>query len=187
LEIDDVVAELVVLGLNGFVVLVQKSIVTDLLLEFLDISFFPLSEGSLREKGEHQQVLKRQKQVLRDLDNDRQKAGRDRTGIIKATLDRPGAGRQYKDRLQCGAISNRLRACGSNANLLTHLRRSILSRSLTRAEFSLAVPFSSIIVVPVVTTCAGAHHARTGHGVVERVVWRCWAGGLHLVRITCVI
>jgi hypothetical protein len=57
LEVDDVVAELVVLGLYGFVVLVQKSIVTDLLLEFLDISFFPLPEGSLWEKGERQQVL----------------------------------------------------------------------------------------------------------------------------------
>jgi hypothetical protein len=59
LEIDDVVAELVVLGLDGFVVLVQESIVTDLLLEFLDISFFPLSEGSLREKGEKSVSVKR--------------------------------------------------------------------------------------------------------------------------------
>jgi hypothetical protein len=52
LEIDNVVAELVVLGLNGFVVLVEKSVVTDLLLEFLDVSLFPLSKGSLCEKGE---------------------------------------------------------------------------------------------------------------------------------------
>ena len=47
LQVDDVVAQLVVLGLDGFVVLVQQVVVADLLLEFLDVAFFALAERSL--------------------------------------------------------------------------------------------------------------------------------------------
>ena len=47
LKVDDVVAELVVLGLEGFEVFAEQVIVADLLLEFLDVAFFALSEGSL--------------------------------------------------------------------------------------------------------------------------------------------
>ena len=47
LKIDDVVAELVVLGLNGFIVFVQNGVVADLLFEFLDVAFFALAECSL--------------------------------------------------------------------------------------------------------------------------------------------
>jgi hypothetical protein len=61
-------------------------------------------------------------------------------------------------------------------DLLTHLRRSILGRSLARTELSLAVAFPSIIVVPIIAACACAHHAATGHGMVHGawVVRRCW-------------
>ncbi len=47
LKIDNVVAELVVLGLYGFEVLVQKSVVANLLLELLDVTLFALSKCSL--------------------------------------------------------------------------------------------------------------------------------------------
>ena len=47
LQVDDVVAQLVVLGLDGLVVLVQQVVVADLLLEFLDVAFFALPEGAL--------------------------------------------------------------------------------------------------------------------------------------------
>ena len=47
LQVDDVVAELVVLRLDGLVVLVQQVVVAHLLLEFLDVAFFALAERSL--------------------------------------------------------------------------------------------------------------------------------------------
>lgn len=47
LQIDDVVAQLVVLGLDCLVVFVQEIVVADLLLEFLDMTLFALAEGSL--------------------------------------------------------------------------------------------------------------------------------------------
>ena len=47
LEVDDVVTELVIFGLQGFVVFVQQIVVSDLLFEFLDVSFFALSESAL--------------------------------------------------------------------------------------------------------------------------------------------
>ena len=47
LEVDDVVAELVVLGLKGFEVFAEQVVVADLLLEFLNVAFFALSESSL--------------------------------------------------------------------------------------------------------------------------------------------
>ena len=47
LQVDDVVAELVVLRLDGLVVLVQQVVVAHLLLQFLDVAFFALPERSL--------------------------------------------------------------------------------------------------------------------------------------------
>ena len=47
LEVDDVVSQLVVLGLDGLVVLVQQVVVADLLLELFDVAFFALAERSL--------------------------------------------------------------------------------------------------------------------------------------------
>ena len=48
LQVDDVVAQLVVLRLDGLVVLVQQVVVADLLLELFDVAFFALAERSLR-------------------------------------------------------------------------------------------------------------------------------------------
>jgi fatty-acid desaturase len=76
---------------------------------------------------------------------------------------------------------------GSNANLLTHLCRSVLSRSLACAELSFAVAFSSIIIIAIITTRARAHHARTGHCVIEWIIRRCRTGGVHLVLISWVV
>jgi len=76
---------------------------------------------------------------------------------------------------------------GSNANLLTHLGRPVLSRSLTCAELSFAVAFSSIVIIAIITARARAHHARTGHCVIERIVRRCRTGGVHLVLISWVV
>jgi len=50
LEVDDVVSQLVVFGLDGFVVFVQQVVVPHLLLELLDVSFFPLSERTLSKR-----------------------------------------------------------------------------------------------------------------------------------------
>lgn len=74
-------------------------------------------------------------------------------------------------------------------NVLTHLGRSVLRRSLACAELSLAVAFPSIIVIPIIATCTRAHHTRTGHVVVEGrgIIGRCWAGRRHLVRISCAV
>ena len=47
LQVDDVVAQLVVLGLDGLEVLVQHVVVADLLLEFFDVAFLALAERSL--------------------------------------------------------------------------------------------------------------------------------------------
>lgn len=47
LEVDDVVSQLVVFGLDGFVVFVQQVVVPHLLLELLDVSFFALAERTL--------------------------------------------------------------------------------------------------------------------------------------------
>jgi hypothetical protein len=47
LEVDDVVAKLVILGLDGFEVLAEKLVVSDLLLELLDIALLALPECSL--------------------------------------------------------------------------------------------------------------------------------------------
>ena len=47
LKVDDVITELVILGLNGFVVLIQDSVVANLLFELLDVTFFALPECSL--------------------------------------------------------------------------------------------------------------------------------------------
>ena len=47
LEADDVVAQLVVLGLDGFVAVIQGVVLADLLFEAFDVAFFALSEGSL--------------------------------------------------------------------------------------------------------------------------------------------
>lgn len=47
LEVDDVVSQLVVLGLDGLVVFVQQVVVPHLLFELLDVSFFALSERTL--------------------------------------------------------------------------------------------------------------------------------------------
>lgn len=49
LQVDDVVAQLVVLGLDGLEVLVQQVVVAYLLLEFFDVAFLALAEGSLWE------------------------------------------------------------------------------------------------------------------------------------------
>jgi len=55
LEVDDVVSKLVVLGLDGFVILVQNGVVSNLFLELLDVSLFTLSEGSLYQEREKRQ------------------------------------------------------------------------------------------------------------------------------------
>ena len=47
LQVDDVVAQLVVFGLDGFVVLVQQVVVPYLLFELFDVPFFALPEGPL--------------------------------------------------------------------------------------------------------------------------------------------
>ena len=47
LEVDDVITELIILSLNGFVILIQQSIIADLLLKLLDVTFFALPESSL--------------------------------------------------------------------------------------------------------------------------------------------
>ena len=47
LQVDDIVSELVVLCLQRFVVFAQQGVVSNLLFEFLDMSFFALSEGAL--------------------------------------------------------------------------------------------------------------------------------------------
>lgn len=75
---------------------------------------------------------------------------------------------------------------GGNMDLPTHLRCSVLRRPLACAQLSLAVAFSSLIVIAVVAAGAGAHDARTGHVMVEGtwVVGRCWAGGHHVVGIS---
>jgi hypothetical protein len=67
--------------------------------------------------------------------------------------------------------------------LLTHLGRSVLCRSFACAQLSLAVAFSSIVVIAVIAACTCAHHARSGHRVVERtgIVWRSGAGSRHFV------
>ena len=70
---------------------------------------------------------------------------------------------------------------------MTHLSRSVLSRSLACAELSLAVALPSIVVVAVVATRTRAHHARTGHCVVKWIVWGRWTRGLHLALVSCVI
>lgn len=50
LKVDDVVTELIVLGLNGFVVVVEDSVVANLLFKLFDVTFFPLSKCSLLMK-----------------------------------------------------------------------------------------------------------------------------------------
>ena len=47
MQVDDVVAQLVVFGLDGFVVFMEEVVVADLLFEFLDVAFFALAEGPL--------------------------------------------------------------------------------------------------------------------------------------------
>ena len=47
LEMDDIFAQRVVLGLDLLVVVLQRVQIANLLLEFLDISFFPLTKCSL--------------------------------------------------------------------------------------------------------------------------------------------
>lgn len=47
LQVDDVVAQLVVLGLDGLEILVQHVVVADLLFEFFDVAFLALAECSL--------------------------------------------------------------------------------------------------------------------------------------------
>ena len=47
LEADYVVAELVVLRLDGFVAVIEGVVLADLLFQALDVSFFALSERSL--------------------------------------------------------------------------------------------------------------------------------------------
>ena len=47
LQVDDVVSQLVVLCLQRFVVFAQQFVVGNLFFEFLNVSFFPLSESAL--------------------------------------------------------------------------------------------------------------------------------------------
>jgi hypothetical protein len=47
LQVDDVFAQRVVLGLDGLVVLLEGVELADLLLELLDVAFFALAEGPL--------------------------------------------------------------------------------------------------------------------------------------------
>ena len=47
LEVDDIIAQLVVFCLNGFVALTEEVIVLNLLFQFLDVSLFPLSKRTL--------------------------------------------------------------------------------------------------------------------------------------------
>jgi hypothetical protein len=58
LKIDDVVTQLIVLGLYGFKVLAQNLVISDLLLELLDIALLALTESSLR--GICQQKMEQQ-------------------------------------------------------------------------------------------------------------------------------
>ena len=52
LEMNDIFAQRVILRLNRLVVILQRMQLPNLLLEFLDISFFALSEGTLLVKSE---------------------------------------------------------------------------------------------------------------------------------------
>lgn len=47
LQVDYVVAQLVVFGLDGFVVVVEEVVVAHLLFELLDVAFLALSERTL--------------------------------------------------------------------------------------------------------------------------------------------
>ena len=47
LEVNNVISQLVVLGLEGFKVFAQQIVIADLLFEFLNVTFFALSERSL--------------------------------------------------------------------------------------------------------------------------------------------
>lgn len=47
LEIDDIVAELIIFCLDSLVALLERVVVTDLLLELLDVALFALAEGAL--------------------------------------------------------------------------------------------------------------------------------------------
>jgi len=47
LQVDDVVAQLIVLGLDGLEVLVQHVVITHLLLKLFDVAFLALAERSL--------------------------------------------------------------------------------------------------------------------------------------------
>lgn len=51
LEVDNVFAEGVVLSLDGLEVVFEGVEFADLLLELLDVSFFPLAKGTLRTRG----------------------------------------------------------------------------------------------------------------------------------------
>lgn len=48
MEVDDIVAQLIILGLEGLVQLAQLFELFNLVLELLDILFFALTEGTLR-------------------------------------------------------------------------------------------------------------------------------------------
>lgn len=64
LEVDDVVAELVVFGLDNFVVLIQDGVIADLFFELLDVSFFTLSEGSLQDREEGSATMTRYRRAF---------------------------------------------------------------------------------------------------------------------------
>jgi hypothetical protein len=50
LQVDDVLAKGVVLGLDGLEVVLEGVEFADLLLEFLDVALFPLAKGALWER-----------------------------------------------------------------------------------------------------------------------------------------
>jgi hypothetical protein len=49
LQVDYVVSQLVILGLNSFEVVVEHLVIADLFFELLDVTFFPLAERSLEK------------------------------------------------------------------------------------------------------------------------------------------
>ena len=51
MQIDDVVSQLIVLGLNGFEVVIEHLVIADLFFKFLDVAFFPLTESSLENQA----------------------------------------------------------------------------------------------------------------------------------------